>query len=299
MIKQFFGELNLQGKVMQVKENDTLSTGHHNFRFILAPMVHWPEVTVTYDETDKILFSADAFGTFGALSGNLYADQLNFGDFELSEMRRYYSNIVGKYGTQVQALLNKAAGLDIQMICPLHGPVWRVANKIQWLIEKYSRWATYRPEDNEVVIFYASIYGGTENAAEVLANALGERKIKNIKMYDVSVTDVSYLVSEAFRASHLVFASATYNNEIFPYMEGLLRELAAHNLQNRSIALVENGSWAPVSGKKMSELFSSMKNMNFLQDTVTLKSRGHEEQRLQLLALADTLAESVFASEHR
>ena len=299
MIKQFFGDLNLQGKVMQVKENDTLSTGHHNFRFILAPMVHWPEVTVTYDETDKILFSADAFGTFGALSGNLYADQLNFGDFELSEMRRYYSNIVGKYGVQVQALLNKAAGLDIQMICPLHGPVWRVANKIQWLIEKYSRWATYRPEDNEVVIFYASIYGGTENAAEVLANALGERKIKNIKMYDVSVTDVSYLVSETFRASHLVFASATYNNEIFPYMEGLLRELAAHNLQNRSIALVENGSWAPVSGKKMSELFSSMKNMNFLQDTVTLKSRGHEEQRLQLLALADTLAESVFASEHR
>ncbi len=212
-------------------------------------------------------------------------------------MRRYYSNIVGKYGLQVQALLNKAAGLDIQMICPLHGPVWRVANKIQWLIEKYSRWATYRPEDNEVVIFYASIYGGTENAAEVLANALGAKKVKNIKMYDVSVTDVSYLVSEAFRASHLVFASATYNNEIFPYMENLIRDLAAHNVQNRSIALVENGSWAPVSGKKMSELFSSMKNMNFLQDTVTLKSRGHEEQRLQLLSLADTIAESVFAAE--
>lgn len=299
MIKQFFGEVNLQGKVMQVKENDTLPTGHHNFRFILAPMVHWPEVTVTYDETEKILFSADAFGTFGALSGNLYADQLDFGDFSLSELRRYYSNIVGKYGLQVQALLNKAAGLDIQMICPLHGPVWRVANKIQWLIEKYSRWATYRPEDNEVVIFYASIYGGTENAAEVLANALGAKKVRNLKMYDVAVTDVSYLVSEAFRASHLVFASATYNNEIFPYMENLIRDLAAHNLQNRSIALVENGSWAPAAGKKMSELFSSMKNMNFLQDTVTLKSRGHEEQRLQLLSLADTLAESVFAAELR
>ncbi len=299
MIRQFFGEVNLQGKVMQVKENDTLPTGHHNFRFILAPMVHWPEVTVTYDETEKILFSADAFGTFGALSGNLYADQLDFGDFSLSELRRYYSNIVGKYGLQVQALLNKAAGLDIQMICPLHGPVWRVANKIQWLIEKYSRWATYRPEDNEVVIFYASIYGGTENAAEVLANALGAKKVRNIKMYDVAVTDVSYLVSEAFRASHLVFASATYNNEIFPYMENLIRDLAAHNLQNRSIALVENGSWAPAAGKKMSELFSSMKNMNFLQDTVTLKSRGHEEQRLQLLSLADTLAESVFAAELR
>ena len=299
MIRQFFGEVNLQGKVMQVKENDTLPTGHHNFRFILAPMVHWPEVTVTYDETEKILFSADAFGTFGALSGNLYADQLDFGDFSLSELRRYYSNIVGKYGLQVQALLNKAAGLDIQMICPLHGPVWRVANKIQWLIEKYSRWVTYRPEDNEVVIFYASIYGGTENAAEVLANALGAKKVRNIKMYDVAVTDVSYLVSEAFRASHLVFASATYNNEIFPYMENLIRDLAAHNLQNRSIALVENGSWAPAAGKKMSELFSSMKNMNFLQDTVTLKSRGHEEQRLQLLSLADTLAESVFAAELR
>jgi len=259
----------------------------------MAAMVHWPEVMVTYEAMDKILFSADAFGTFGALNGNIFADEMNFETDLLSEARRYYANIVGKYGIQVQTLLNKAAGLDIEMLCPLHGPVWRIRKKIEWYIEKYSRWATYRAEDNDVVIFYASIYGDTENAAQLLAGMLAEDKIRNIKMYDVSVTDVSFLVSEAFRANHLVFAAPTYNAGIFPAMENLLLDLSAHNLQNRTIALMENGSWAPVSGKKMRELFSSMKNISVLPESITIKSTLKEDQRADVRKLADAIASSV------
>ena len=292
MIRQFF-ELNLQGRIQTVKEGDTLCTGRHTFRFVMAPMVHWPEVMVTYDEADKILFSADAFGTFGALNGNLYADQTDIEKDWLPEGRRYYANIVGKYGTQVQPLLNKAAGLEISMICPLHGPIWRSAKKIEWLIGTYAKWATYRAEDHEAVIFYASVYGGTENAAEVLADALGERKVRNIRMYDVSVTDVSYLVSEAFRADHLVFLSTTYNNDIFPAMEFLITDLKAHNLQNRKVALIENGSWAPVAGKKITEYFSGMKNLTVMGSTITMKSTVKEPQRVQLEELADIIAASI------
>ena len=292
MIRQFF-ELNLQGRIQTVKEGDTLCTGRHTFRFVMAPMVHWPEVMVTYDEADKILFSADAFGTFGALNGNLYADQTDIEKDWLPEGRRYYANIVGKYGTQVQTLLNKAAGLEISMICPLHGPIWRSAKKIEWLISTYAKWATYRAEDHEAVIFYASVYGGTENAAEVLADALGERKVRNIRMYDVSVTDVSYLVSEAFRADHLVFLSTTYNNDIFPAMEFLITDLKAHNLQNRKVALIENGSWAPVAGKKITEYFSGMKNLTVMGSTITMKSTVKEPQRVQLEELADIIAASI------
>ena len=292
MIRQCF-ELNLQGRIQTVKEGDTLCTGRHTFRFVMAPMVHWPEVMVTYDEADKILFSADAFGTFGALNGNLYADQTDIEKDWLPEGRRYYANIVGKYGTQVQTLLNKAAGLEISMICPLHGPIWRSAKKIEWLIGTYAKWATYRAEDHEAVIFYASVYGGTENAAEVLADALGERKVRNIRMYDVSVTDVSYLVSEAFRADHLVFLSTTYNNDIFPAMEFLITDLKAHNLQNRKVALIENGSWAPVAGKKITEYFSGMKNLTVMGSTITMKSTVKEPQRVQLEELADIIAASI------
>ena len=292
MIRQFF-ELNLQGRIQTVKEGDTLCTGRHTFRFVMAPMAHWPEVMVTYDEADKILFSADAFGTFGALNGNLYADQTDIEKDWLPEGRRYYANIVGKYGTQVQTLLNKAAGLEISMICPLHGPIWRSAKKIEWLIGTYAKWATYRAEDHEAVIFYASVYGGTENAAEVLADALGERKVRNIRMYDVSVTDVSYLVSEAFRADHLVFLSTTYNNDIFPAMEFLITDLKAHNLQNRKVALIENGSWAPVAGKKITEYFSGMKNLTVMGSTITMKSTVKEPQRVQLEELADIIAASI------
>ena len=298
MIRQFF-DLNLQGKIQQVKEGDTLCTGKHTFSFVMAPMVHWPEVMVTYDQCAKVLFSADAFGTFGALNGNIFADHVTFDRYEVSEMRRYYANIVGKYGTQTQTLLNKAAGLDIEMICPLHGPIWRVPKKIEWLIGRYAKWATYRPEDNDVVIFYSSVYGGTENACEVLANALGELKVRGIRMYDVSVTDVSYLVSEAFRASHLVFAATTYNNALFPAMAQFIDDLKEHNFQNRTVAVMENGSWAPVSGKKMTEAFSSMKNITLLGQTVSMKSTVKEDQRAQILALAEEIAASVEEADRR
>ena len=214
-------------------------------------------------------------------------------------MRRYYANIVGKYGTQTQTLLNKALGLEIEMICPLHGPVWRVPKKIEWLIGKYAKWATYKPEDHDVVIFYSSVYGGTENACEVLANALGELKVRGIKMYDVSVTDVSYLVAEAFRASHLVFAATTYNNALFPAMAHFIDDLKEHNFQNRTVAVMENGSWAPVSGKKMVEYFSAMKNITFLGQTISMKSTVKEDQRTQILALAEEIAASVEEADRR
>ena len=281
-----------------VSEGETLSLGKHELEFHLAPMVHWPEVMVTYDKSTGILFSADAFGAFGALNGALFADEMKIDDEWFAEARRYYGNICGKYGIQVQNLLNKAKALDnLSMICPLHGPVWRVPKKIEWLIGKYSKWATYQPEDHEVVIFYSTVYSGTENAAEVLANTLGDLKVRNIRMYDVSVTDVSYLVAEAFRASHLVFAATTYNNDLFPAMEHLIADLKAHNLQNRTVAVLENGSWAPVAGKKMLEQFSAMKNMTILGQTVTMKSTVKEAQREQIVALAEEIAASVEAAD--
>lgn len=292
LIRQYF-ELNLQGHLLEVKEGDTLCSGHHTFSFVMAAMVHWPEVMVTYEAMDKILFSADAFGTFGALSGNIFADEINFEAEWLDEARRYYANIVGKYGIQVQTLLNKAAGLDIEMLCPLHGPVFRVRKKIEWYIDKYSRWATYRPEDIEAVIFYSSVYGNTENAAGLLAGMMADLKVKHIKMYDVSVTDVSYLVSEAFRASHLIFASTTYNGGIFPAMETLLLDLKAHNLQNRTVAVIENGSWAPTAGKKITEMLTGMKNITVLPESITVKSSLQESQREAMQKLAEAVAKSL------
>ena len=216
MVSQFF-DCDISNRAVVVKEGDTLCTGRHTFTFLMAPMVHWPEVMVTYDAADKVLFSADAFGTFGALNGNIFADQVDFERDWLDDARRYYTNIVGKYGAQVQSLLKRAAGMEIQMICPLHGPIWR--ENLEWFLEKYQRWSTYTPEDRGVAIFCGSIYGHTENAAEILAARLAERGVKNIALYDVSHTDVSYLVSEAFRCSHLVLASATYNGEIYTYGE--------------------------------------------------------------------------------
>lgn len=292
MIGQFF-TCDLTDRTRTVKEGDTLTTGRHSFAFYMAPMVHWPETMVTYDATDGVLFTADAFGTFGALSGNLFADQLDFPGQWLADARRYYANIVGKYGTQVQALLKKAAGLDIRYLCPLHGPVWR--QNVDWFVEKYQRWSTYTPEDRGVAIFCGSVYGHTENAADILACRLAERGVRNIALYDVSVTHVSELVAEAFRCSHLVLASATYNNGIFTPMETFLMDLKAHNLQNRTVALIENGTWAPQSGRLMGELVSGMKNMTLLENTVSLRSSVKEEQRLALDALADTLAADILA----
>lgn len=290
MIKQFF-DFDVDARVEVVAEGDTFSTGKHTFTFAMAPMVHWPEVMVTFDTTDGILYSADAFGTFGALAGNVFADEVDFENKWLDEARRYYTNIVGKYGPQVQMALKKALALDIKMICPLHGPIWR--ENIAWFVDKYNKWSTYTPEDNTVLIAYASIYGGTENAANILASELAKKGIKNITMIDVSVTHPSYIISEAFRCSHIVFAAPTYNAGIFTPMETLLLDLAAHNLQNRTVAFIENGSWAPISAKLMGDIVAKMKNMTVLASKATLKSTVKDAQREELKTLASEIAETL------
>lgn len=290
LIKQFFS-FDIDSRAITVKENDTFSSGKHTFTFVAAPMVHWPEVMVAYESTEGILFSADAFGTFGAINGNIYADEVNVERDWLDDYRRYYTNIVGKYGVQVQAVLKKAAGLDIRMICPLHGLIWR--ENIGWLLEKYQRWSSYTPEETAVTLFYGSIYGNTENAVDILAGKLADRGVKNITVYDASVTHPSYLISEAFRCSHVVFASATYNNGIFVSMENLLHDLVAHNLQNRTMAIIQNGSWSPASGRLMKELLSGLKNNTILENEVTLKSSLKPEQEQSLDALADEIAVSI------
>jgi flavorubredoxin/flavin reductase (DIM6/NTAB) family NADH-FMN oxidoreductase RutF len=289
MIGQFFSA-DLESKVRTIKEGDTLETGRHTLTFVMAPMVHWPEVMVTYDSTDKILFSADAFGTFGALNGALFADEVDFARDFMDEARRYYTNIVGKYGVQVQALLKKAAALDIEMICPLHGFVWR--SNLGDYIDKYAKWSAYEPEDSGVMIAYASVYGNTENAANILACLLRDRGIKTV-MFDVSVVPASEIVAASFRWSHLVFASTTYNAGIFVTMDELLRDLASHNLQNRTVAFIQNGSWAPTSGKLMREIIAPLKNMTVLDETVNISSSLKPGQGADMEKLADAVAASI------
>ena len=289
MMKQYF-EFDIDSRAILMNEGDSFSFGKHNLVFVMAPMVHWPEVMVSYDTTDKILFSADGFGTFGALNGALFADEVDFERDYLDEARRYYTNIVGKYGDQVQALLKKAATLEINMICPLHGFVWR--RNIGDFIGKYMHWSSYAPEEYGVVIAYASVYGHTENVAEILACRLRERGVKTV-MFDVSVTPASDIIAAAFKWSHLVFASTTYNAGIFVNMEALIYDLVAHNIQNRTVALIENGSWAPTSGSLMREQFEKCKNMTILDNTLTVISSLKKEQLAQVDALADALAQSV------
>ena len=284
LIGQFYNA-ELAARCLQVKEGDTLSLGRHTLAFYTAPMVHWPEVMVTYDQNEHVLFSADAFGTFGALGGSIFADETGF---DFAEARRYYANIVGKYGPQVLALLKKAAGLAIDCICPLHGPIWR--RDFDAFVEKYQKWASYTPEEKAVLIAYGSIYGGTQNAAEILAAKLADKGVTNLAVYDVSCIHPSYLVSEAFRCSHLVFASSTYNNGIFTNMETLLLDLKAHALKNRTAALMENGSWAPQSGKLMRELLSSMPGITLLEETVSLRSTVKPDNLTEIDALASALA---------
>jgi len=286
MLAQFF-PLDLNERIVLVKEGDSLETGRHKLSFVMAPMVHWPEVMMSYDSTDKILFTADAFGTFGALNGRLFADETDFFGEHLDEARRYYTNIVGKYGPQVQAVLKKAAALDIAYVCPLHGFVWR--SRFGEFLEKYLLWSSYTPEEKSVLNAYASVYGHTENAANILAVKLAERGVK-VRMHDTSVIPASYILSDAFRCSRLVFAATTYNNGVFVTMENLLHDIAAHNLQNRKIALIENGSWAPTSGKAMREILGVLKNIEILDSQITLKSALTEGQLAQLDALADMLA---------
>ena len=294
MIRNFF-TFDIDSRAVIVKEMDTLCTGRHTFAFVMAPMVHWPEAMVSYDATTKTLFSADAFGTFGALNGNLYADEVNFKTEYLADARRYYTNIVGKYGTQVQALLKKAAAIEIETICPLHGPVWR--KDIAWFLDKYVHWATYQPEETAIVIAYASVYGNTENAANILAGMLADKGVRNVKVYDVSATHPSYIVSECFRASHLVFLSTTYNAGMFVNMENLVHDIVHHNLQNRTIALVENGSWAPTAAGLMRAEFQKLKNCTILDEGVSIRSSLKEDQLAQMEALADALVASMPAQK--
>ncbi len=287
MIKQFFPDI-ADFESVAVKEGDTLELGRRTLTFVMAPMVHWPETMVTYDSTDGILFSADAFGTFGAISGNIFADET---DFDMTEARRYYTNIVGKYGVQTAALLKKASALKINMLCPLHGPVWR--ENIGEFVGKYMKWSAYEPEDRAVMIAYGSVYGGTANAADILASKLADRGIKGIRVYDVSVTHPSYIVSEAFRCSHIVFASSTYNAGIFPPMETLLHEIAAHNLQNRTIALIDNGTWAATAAKQMAAILEPLKNTTILETRINIKSTVNAATEELLEKMADEIADSV------
>ena len=280
--------------VRQVNEGDVLPTGRHALTFLMAPMVHWPEVMVTYDTTDKILFSADAFGCFGALNGALFADEVDFERDYMDEARRYYCNIVGKYGTQVQALLKKASTVEISMICPLHGFVWR--KQTTDFIGKYYSWSSYTPEETGVMIAYASVYGHTENAAEILSSRLREAGLRTV-MYDVSVTPSADIVAAAFRYSHLVFASTTYNAGIFIRMDELLHDLVSHNIQNRTVAFIENGSWAPTSGQLMRKMFDSCKNITVLDQMLTIPSALKPNQLDQIDELVSAIVASIPAPE--
>ena len=279
---------------IEVKEGDTFSFGKHTVTFVGAPMVHWPEAMVTLDVTDGVLFSADAFGTFGALDGKLFADEVDFERDWLDDARRYLTNIVGKYGPHIQLLLKKAGGVldQIKYICPLHGPVWR--KDLGWFIEKYDTWSRYAPETQGVLIVYASMYGNTENAAQALATSLCDKGMSKVAMYDVSSTHVSQLISEAFKYSHIVLASVTYNLGIYPAMHDFLMDMKALNLQNRTFAIIENGSWAVKSGDLMQKFVNNeLKNMTVLNERLSLASSMGTDKRTELEALADAILESM------
>lgn len=277
MISQFF-DVDLSDRSVAVKEGDTLSLGKHTLQFFMAPMVHWPEVMVTYEQTEKVLFSADGFGKFGALDTD---------EAWTCEARRYYFNIVGKYGAQVQALLKKAATLDIQMICPLHGPVLK--EDLGYYIGKYDIWSKYEPEDEGVFIAYASIHGNTAKAAKELAKMLEAKGAKRVAIADLARDDMAEAVEDAFRHDKLVVASSTYDGGLFPCMEDFLLHLKAKNYQKRTVALMENGSWAPMAAKKMREILEGMKEITICEPVVTIKSSMKEETKKVMEELADQL----------
>ncbi|MBC5687582.1 FprA family A-type flavoprotein [Mediterraneibacter sp. NSJ-55] len=290
LINQFY-DLETEGKTVTVKEGDSLNFGRHTLHFVMAPMVHWPEVMMTYDETDKILFSADAFGTFGALNGNLFNDEIDFDRDWLDEARRYYTNIVGKYGMQVQNVLKKAAGLDILMLCPLHGPIWR--NNLSYILDKYNTWSKYEPEEKGVMIAAASMYGNTENMAEIFASMLAEAGVKNICFHNISKTHVSELISDTFKYSHIVLAAPTYNNGIYPLMDNYLEDMKALAVQNRTFAVLGNGSWAPQSAKLIESKLGEMKNIRLITENFAVKSALKTEHTQLLKELAEKIAEEL------
>ena len=290
MMSQFFGD-ELKNEKIVVKEGDTVSLGKHELSFYTAPMVHWPEVMVTYESFEKVLFSADAFGTFGALNGNIFNDEYDIDRDWLPDYRRYYTNICGKYGMQVQTLLKKAAGLDIQMICSLHGPVWR--SNLNYFIEKHDKWSKYEPEEQAVAIIYGSIYGNTEQAADALAAKLGAKGVKDIAVYDASKTDVSELIAEIFRVSHLVIACPTYNGGIYPPIENLLAHMKALAVQNRTVAVMDNGTWAATAGKQIVKQLEEMKNMTVLDQKLSVKSTLKADQEENLDAFAQQIIDAM------
>lgn len=290
MLMRQFG-FQIDDKIEEVKEGDTRSFGKHEVTFVSAPMVHWPEAMVTFDITNGVLFAADAFGSFGALDGKLFNDEVNFDRDWIDDARRYYTNIVGKYGPHVQKLLKKASGIDIKMICPLHGPVWRT--DLGYFIDKYDKWSRYEPEEKGVMIVYASMYGNTESAANVLAAKLVDKGLKNVVMYDVSNTHVSQLISETFRLSHVVLASVTYNLGMYPLMHNYLMDMKALNLQKRTFAIIENGSWACKSGTLMYDFIDNMKEMTILDNKVTLMSAMNDDNESDMDMLVDSIIESI------
>ncbi|SCL82984.1 FprA family A-type flavoprotein [Sporanaerobacter sp. PP17-6a] len=290
MMRQF--GFHIDERIEEVKEGDTKSFGKHVVTFVSAPMVHWPEAMVTFDTTNGVLFSADAFGSFGALDGKLFNDEVNFERDWIDDARRYFTNIVGKYGPHVQALLKKASGIDIKIICPLHGPVWH--SNLGYFLDKYDKWSRYEPEEKGVMIVYASMYGNTESAATILASKLVEKGLTNLVMYDVSNTNVSYLISETFRLSHVVLASVTYNLGIYPMMHSYLMDMKALNLQKRTFAIIENGSWACKSGTLIREfLENEVRDMTVLDEKLTLNSTMNEDNLSDMEVLADSIIKSM------
>ena len=294
MLMRQFGFHPDDHECITVAEGDTHCFGNHTVTFVAAPMVHWPEAMVTFDTTNGVLFSADAFGSFIALDGKLFADEVDFDRDWLDEARRYLTNIVGKYGPHIQLLLKKAGGIldQIKYVCPLHGPVWR--ENLGYLVEKYDKWSRYEPEEQGVMIAYASMYGNTESAAQALAGKLCEKGCTNVAVYDVSNTHVSYLISEAFKYSHIVLASVTYNLGIYPVMHNFLMDMKALNMQNRTFALIENGSWACKSGDLMQKFIDEeLKGMTVLNERLSMASSMGADKKVDLEALADAIIDSM------
>jgi flavorubredoxin len=290
MIRQFY-DFDPAGRTLEVGEADAIDLGTHRLRFFFAPMVHWPEVMFTYEQSRKILFTADAFGAFGALPGNLFSDEMDFEEVFLDETRRYYANIVGKYGLQVQAALKKVSSVQIEMICPLHGPVWR--KNLDYILSKYDLWSRYAPEKRGVVVAYASMYGNTENAACALAERLAAMGVEDMRIHDVSKTHISAVISDAFKYSHLVLASPTYNMGLYLGMETLLRDMAALNMRGRKVALIGNGSWAPAAHTVMERMLGDMKDMELLAPPLVIRSALKASQMEALSALAQAVGKSV------
>ena len=277
-IQQFFDIQKLEERKIVVKEGDTISTGKHTLQFFMAPMVHWPEVMVTYEQTEKILFTADGFGKFGTLDTD---------EEWTCEARRYYFNIVGKYGAQVQQLLKKAANLEIKTICPLHGPILK--ENLDFYIQKYDIWSKYEPEDEGVLIAYASIYGNTKEAAEEMVSILKEKGVEKIAITDLARDDMAEAIEDAFRYDRMILAASSYNMGVFPFMEQFLHHLQGKNFQNRKVGIIENGTWAPSAGKCMKEILEKMKNIEICPTIVTIRSKMNEQNKKEMQQLAEEM----------